>query len=202
VPTHVQPPKGSERPAALRPRNGDSASWQRQRSAPQVACQSPEPPCGTCYFAPNICSSPPVKRNQSSSAGSKFCAPIANPAHNEINRHPIGPNFIFKLTPATPSQPPAQIAGGDRVGLIIASIRGQLSPEQVEPAAQNVRAELDKTFGPHSADQVKGTRLRSRLPQYPALTPTKLQSDLWKPTPTHGANDWGCCFRRGRRAVL
>ena len=38
VPTHVQlplelaPPKGGERPAALRPRNGDSASWQRQRN--------------------------------------------------------------------------------------------------------------------------------------------------------------------------
>jgi hypothetical protein len=41
VPTHVQlplelaPPKGGERPAALRPRNGDSASWQRQRNAPR-----------------------------------------------------------------------------------------------------------------------------------------------------------------------
>ena len=41
APTHVQlplelaPPKGGERPAALRPRNGDSASWQRQRNAPR-----------------------------------------------------------------------------------------------------------------------------------------------------------------------
>ena len=29
------PPKGGKRPAALRPRNGDSASWQRQRNAPR-----------------------------------------------------------------------------------------------------------------------------------------------------------------------
>jgi hypothetical protein len=43
APTHVQlplelaPPKGGERPAALRPRNGDSASWQRQEELRRAA---------------------------------------------------------------------------------------------------------------------------------------------------------------------
>jgi hypothetical protein len=35
LPLELAPPKGGERPAALRPRNGDSASWQRQRNAPR-----------------------------------------------------------------------------------------------------------------------------------------------------------------------
>ena len=60
LPLELAPPKGGERPAALRPRNGDSASWQRQRNAPRcrrllVAGN----PCGTCCFAPNPCSSLP-----------------------------------------------------------------------------------------------------------------------------------------------
>jgi hypothetical protein len=43
VPTHgsasarLARPKGSERPAALRPRNGDSASWQRQEELRRAA---------------------------------------------------------------------------------------------------------------------------------------------------------------------
>ena len=41
VQTHVQrdlaPPKGGKRPAALRPRNGDSASWQRQEELRRAA---------------------------------------------------------------------------------------------------------------------------------------------------------------------
>ena len=57
---------------------------------------------------------------------------------------------------ATSSQPPSQTAGGDRIGQFIANIRGQFSPEQVEPATQVVRAELDKTFGSDPADQVEG----------------------------------------------
>jgi hypothetical protein len=57
---------------------------------------------------------------------------------------------------ATSPQPPSQTAGGDRIGPFIANIRGHLSPEQVEPAAQIVRAELDKTFGSDPADQVEG----------------------------------------------
>jgi hypothetical protein len=57
---------------------------------------------------------------------------------------------------ATSSQQPAETAGGDRTGLFIANIKGQLSPEQVEPAVQLLRAELNKTFGSDPADQVEG----------------------------------------------
>jgi hypothetical protein len=52
------------------------------------------------------------------------------------------------------SQPPAP--GGDRLYQFIANIRGYLADEQVEPAAQMVRSQLDTTFGPTPADQVQG----------------------------------------------
>ena len=56
------PPKGGESPAAPRPRNGNSASWQRQRNcaALPVALLVAGTPRGTCYSAPNICSSLPA----------------------------------------------------------------------------------------------------------------------------------------------
>jgi hypothetical protein len=50
---------------------------------------------------------------------------------------------------------PLKSTGRDRVREFIAGVKGWL-PEQLEPAAQRVRAELDQTFGTNPSDQVEG----------------------------------------------
>jgi hypothetical protein len=49
----------------------------------------------------------------------------------------------------------APLQSGNRVREFIAGVKGWLS-DQVEPAAQKVRSELDQTFGTNPSDQVEG----------------------------------------------
>jgi hypothetical protein len=67
---------------------------------------------------------------------------------------PSPPKEGVSATSSTP-QPPTPTQAGN-LQSFIAGLRGFLSDEQVEPAAQRVRAELNNTFGPKPADQLEG----------------------------------------------
>jgi len=51
----------------------------------------------TCYFAPNICSSPPLGTNQSSSSGPKFCALLLHTGVSATNKRPAARRIPLAL---------------------------------------------------------------------------------------------------------
>jgi hypothetical protein len=67
---------------------------------------------------------------------------------------PSPPKEGVSPTSSIPQQTAQSPGGGPQT--FIAGIRGYLSEEQVEPAAQRVRSELSNAFGQNPADQVEG----------------------------------------------
>jgi hypothetical protein len=92
---------------------------------------------------------------------------LREPLKRVVNRTIEAGLSGFKFSPPpseqVPSPPkegvattsPLKSTGSDRVREFIAGVKGWLS-EQLEPAAQRVRAELDQTFGTNPSDQVEG----------------------------------------------